>query len=207
MHCHAFPSTALRYHASQSSALCYHALSCITKYCLMLPCTIKHYHALAQPNHGIVPMITHRCARVLCAPCPQSVSGAYTVRSASRPCCLPSDPTSESQCALLLLGFSHGCKATHEALPHVDPQLRSQRGLQTHPYQLRSTSMSTQTEDCHLPFDFVQNNKTTKASQARCLFPPTNPHCVLLKNPTLPHLRSPWHDFPQPLRCTTFLSP
>ena len=29
---------------------------------------------------------------------------------------LPSDPTFDSACALLPLGSSHGCKATHEAL-------------------------------------------------------------------------------------------
>ena len=40
------------------------------------------------------------------------------------------DPTCESRNALFLLGSSHGCKATHEALPHADPRLRSRRGLQ-----------------------------------------------------------------------------
>ena len=118
-----------------------------------------------------------------------------------------SDPTCESHCAFLPLGSSHGCKATHEALPHVDPQLRSQWQLQIHPHQLKSTSSLTQTEDCHLPLDLITNLRTAKVSKARCLYPPTNPHCVLLKNPTLPHLWSPWHDFPQPSRCTTSLFP
>ena len=109
-----------------------------------------------------------------------------------------SDPTCESHCALLPLGSSHGCKATHEALPHADPQLRSRRALQTHPHQLRSTPSSNQTEDCHQPLDLVPNPRISKSSKARCLYPSTNPHCVLFKNPTLPYIRSPWHDFPQP---------
>ena len=65
--------------------------------------------------------------------CPKSVSVACTVLSALRPCCRPSettsDPTCEARHALFLSGSSHGCKATHEALPHADSRLRSLKGL------------------------------------------------------------------------------
>ena len=105
----------------------------------------------SQPDHGIAPMITNRCVQALNAPCPKSISATCTVLSVLRPCCWPSepisdptsDPTCEARHALFLSGSSHGCKATHEALPHVDSLLRSLRGLQTHPHQLRSTSSST----------------------------------------------------------------
>ena len=115
MHYHAPPSTALCCHVSPSTALCCHALPCTTKYCPML----------AQLDHGITPIITHRHAQALSAPCPQSISATCTVRNASRPSYWPSEPTSDPTCeshyALLLLGSSHGRKETHEALPHVDP--------------------------------------------------------------------------------------
>ena len=118
-----------------------------------------------------------------------------------------SNPTSESRNALFLLGSSHGCKVTHEALPHVDPRLRLRRGLQTQPRQLRSTSSSTQTTYCHRLLDLVPNPRTAKASKARCLCSPTNPHRVLLKSIISSHLRFSWPDFPQATQCTASLFP
>ena len=50
----------------------------------------------SQPDHGIAPMITNRCVQAINAPCPKSVSATCTVPSVLRPCCWPSEPTSES---------------------------------------------------------------------------------------------------------------
>ena len=57
------------------------------------------YPVLAQLDHGIVPMVTHRCARVLSAPpCPQSIATACTVHNALRPRCLPTNFSSDPTC-------------------------------------------------------------------------------------------------------------
>ena len=49
-------------------------------------------HVLTQPNPGIAPIVTHRCARALSAPCQHPIFAACIVHNVSRSCCLPSIP-------------------------------------------------------------------------------------------------------------------
>ena len=74
-------------------AMYHHSLPCAAMRCHSLLCVAMPCHVLAQQDHGIAPMITHRYAWALSAPCKQSISVACTIRSASRPRCLPSNPT------------------------------------------------------------------------------------------------------------------
>ena len=93
MHYRALPGLTIHYHAP--------------------PCVVKRLL-----DHGITPMIPHRCAQALCAPCQQSISTVCTILSVVLLgfAALPFDPTFDPVCAFLPLGSSHGCKDTHEAL-------------------------------------------------------------------------------------------
>ena len=93
MHYRALPGLTIHYHAP--------------------PCVVKRLL-----DHGIAPMISHRCAQALCGPCLQSISTVCTVLFVVLLgfAALPFDPTFDLACALLPLGSSHGCKDTYEAL-------------------------------------------------------------------------------------------
>ena len=96
--------------------------------------------------------------------------------------------------SLLLSRSSHGCKATHEALHMLFNNLGFERGSQVHPYQMRSTSTSTQTQDipsshCHMLFFLIQKLETPNTSQAHFHIPLANHHRVLLRISTLSNFR------------------
>ena len=95
----------------------------------VLPCYAMHYQVLPCACSTRSWHCAHdhpsTCIGIECPVPPISLCSSVHCPQCSRPCCLLSDPTCESRCALFPLGSSHGCKATHEGLPHADPRLRS----------------------------------------------------------------------------------